>query len=269
MQRPVPGRVPAVCACLAVAGRVVSATRFGSTLLVGGVIATLAGCTSTSDGTSDGSTTAANPVPASVTARAASSSATPSDSSRVAGTTSPTSTTPFTSVSVTTTRKPAPTPSTPKPSGTATVGPLDDTAVRWFTALCTGLSSADTSKAHQETGELAARRSAAAGVFDGAAKAYRTMTDELSGIGAPSIPNGQALQDSLLKAAPEMADAAEHGADDITSAADEPGVSKAIDLADDAVTEARAPLADFAEAMAAPALADQLEKIEACRPLFT
>jgi hypothetical protein len=106
-------------------------------------------------------------------------------------------------------------------------------------------------------------------VFDGAARAYRTMTDDLSGIGAPAIPNGQALQDTLLTAAPAMADAAEQGADDIKAATDETGVNRAIDLADDAVTQARAPLSDFAEAMAAPALAEQLEKIEACRPLFT
>ena len=66
-----------------------------------------------------------------------------------------------------------------------------------------------------------------------------------------------------------MADAAEQGADDIKAATDENGVTKAIDQADDAVTEARAPLSDFAEAMAAPALAEQLEKIDACRPLFT
>jgi hypothetical protein len=35
------------------------------------------------------------------------------------------------------------------------------------------------------------------------------------------------------------------------------------------VSTAWAPLSDFAEALAAPALAVQLEKIGACRPLFT
>ncbi len=181
----------------------------------------------------------------------------------------PATTTAFTSVSESTTRTSAPTPSTPKPSGTGSLGPLDGTSVRWFTALCTGLSRADTSKADQAGGDLDARRASAAGVFDGAAKAYRTMSDELSGIGAPSIPNGAALQATLLKAAPAMADAAEHGADAITSASGGTGVTNAIGQADDAVSQARAPLTDFAEAMAAPALAEQLEKIDACRPLFT
>ena len=226
----------------------------------------MTGCTSSADGPSDVATTSAQPPPTSSADRA---SATGDSVDTGAGSTTVATTTAFTSVSESTTRKPAPTPSAPKPSGTATLGPLNDTSVRWFTALCTGLSSADTSKAHQESGDLATRRAGAADVFDGAARAYRTMTDDLTGIGAPAIPNGEALQDTLLKAAPAMADAAEQGADDIKAATDESGVTKAIDLADDAVTEARAPLSDFAEALAAPALAEQLEGIEACRPLFT
>ena len=229
-------------------------------------ILVLTGCSNGSE-TSRSTTTTADPIPASTSSAASvATSGTTAEGSAVD--TVP-STTAFTSVSESTTRKPAATPSAPKPSGTATVGPLDDDSVRWFTALCTGLSSADTSKARQETGDLAARQAGAADVFDGAAEAYRTMRDDLSDIGAPAIPNGEALQDTLLKAAPAMAEAAEQGAADIKAATDENGVSKAVDQADDAVSEARAPLSDFAEAMAAPALAAQLEGIDACRPLFT
>jgi hypothetical protein len=139
--------------------------------------------------------------------------------------------------------------------------------------MCTGLSNADTSSAHGaadvSTGDLATRRAQAADVFEKAAAAYRTMSRALSDLSAPRIPAGQKLHDALLEAAPAMAEAAEQGAREVAQSADQAGLTAAIDRAIGEVSTARAPLSDFAEALAAPALAVQLEKIGACRPLFT
>jgi hypothetical protein len=95
------------------------------------------------------------------------------------------------------------------------------------------------------------------------------MSRALSDLSAPRIPAGQKLHDALLEAAPAMAEAAEQGAREVAQSADQAGLTAAIDRAIGEVSTARAPLSDFAEALAAPALAVQLEKIGACRPLFT
>jgi len=235
---------------------------------------TVSACTSAGSGDPTEPTISTTSAPASVssavvstTGSSVASGSSASASARGSSTDAPT-TIAFTSRSAPP-RSSAPAPSAPKPSGTAAIGTLDARTTSWFTSLCTGLTAAEIDSGYVGTGPVEAQRSSAVAAFDKAATAYRTMADEIAGIGAPTIPGGEDLQQTLVATLPSMAAAADQASAAVAAAADTAGVEQAVGEGSLAVSTAGEPLTAFGEAMAAPALTVQVVKIPQCTTLFS
>lgn len=155
-------------------------------------------------------------------------------------------------------------PSTPEPSGSAAVGSFDAGTVRYFAALCSGLQDKPRDRYEGLTGDLAAKRTAAAALFTQQAERLDGATEGMKAAGIPNIPEGAKLATVTIATYPAVAEAARSGAKLVADASTQADLDDQFQAAREATDAAGAPLDDLAEIIGAPAVVGQMKKIAAC-----
>lgn len=183
-----------------------------------------------------------------------------SSSGRAAGTGSTTSVSPSS-------RSSKPTPSSPKPSGSAAVDDFDAATAAWFDGLCSGLENKPRDEFDGLTGDVDAKKTAAAALFTAQANTITASVAAMKKAGTPDIPGGEKFDTAVLQTYPKMAAAARDAATAIAGVTSEDELEEAFSAGRDAVTEAAAPLGAYGEIIGAPAVTVQMAKIPSCRAI--
>jgi len=135
--------------------------------------------------------------------------------------------------------------------------------------MCTGLGGDLRAQFAKLTGDLTAKKTAAAKLLTDQADRLDKAAEALKSEPAPTIAGGEKLAAAVIAAFPKVAEAARTGATKLAAATSEDELQGAFDQARDGMNEASAPLDAFNDMMGAPAMVAQLKTVPACAPLVS